>query len=471
VAEPGSAHDDARDSGDTCLPPAGGAHEAAPIPLSPAPAKRRFQFRLRTLLLAFAAVAVVLALARLLGSLTDALMAGVTVMIAIGLLQQTRDLWRARSQLAQSERSLIWGWRYSIGWRLGVISSIIVFWLIESLQAYEPFSFQAIAANTDSYYTEDRFRYGWFYLALIAALCSAPWVRWRRPDTISRRLLDYLGVAAAIYIAFFVLRDATVVESLVHIAIRGIQNAQPYKFAGRIISDIDVMEYNRNLNLLAYRSYAMIGVSLACIGLLRLRTRSVLLRTVMISLVLAGIAVCGTYAYWVHTAGFRAISPVMAQHWTVAPWPCWLFAGLLVAFFAANAAYRLQYRVPDESRQSIIVWHRGPRVYLNESRILMMALIAILVWDFVYMEPVNQFSFDLLVYALQMPQNSYLPLAILWLSVHGLFARRNIPDLDRRMTPVPLSPVDFVITTILVAAITVGLVEAVTWSSFSLWLI
>jgi hypothetical protein len=39
------------------------------------------------------------------------------------------------------------------------------------------------------------------------------------------------------------------------------------------------------------------------------------------------------------------------------------------------------------------------------------------------------------------------------------------------MTPVPVAPVDFVITTILVAAVTVGLVEAVTWSSFTLWLI
>jgi hypothetical protein len=196
---------------------------------------------------------------------------------------------------------------------------------------------------------------------------------------------------------------------------------------------------------------------------------------VFTALALVGLIVIGTYSYWVRTAGFRGVSPVMAENWTPAPWICWLSAAVLVLLFAASAAYRLHYRTPDETRQPIIVWHRGRRAYLNESRILMIAISATLLIVFVIAPLISGLldssNWQIALSALQMPQLTYLLLAILWLSLHGALARRNIPDLDRRMTPVPLVPVDFVITTILVAAITVGLVEAVTWSSFTLWLI
>jgi hypothetical protein len=434
--------------------------------------KRRFQFRLRTLMIAVTVIAVVLGLARLWGSLTDFLLGLVSVLLAIGLVQQARDLWRARSQLTECERSLIWGWRYAIGWRLIIALSICAYWIIRTLLKADLVTFEPAENASNRLDSAVTYRHASFFLTLIICLTAAPWVTWRRRGTAVSRVLNLLGVAAAIYIGSVVLRDITIHVTLVHIAIRGIQNAQPYKFAGQIISDIDVAAYDRSLHQLAYWSFGMIGVSLASIWLVRLRTRSVLLRTLIVTLLLAGIAASARYAVWVHGEGLHGVSPILAQSQIPAPWAYWFFAGLLVLLFAASAAFRICYRTPDESRQPIIVWHRGSRAYLHENRIVLISLAVVLFWGFIDAASYGGLlNIEIWASFLMWPHHTYLPIAALWLAVHGSFARRNIPDLDRRMTPVPVTPVDFVITTILVAAVTVGLVEAVTWSSFTLWLI
>ena len=76
----------------------------------------------------------------------------------------------------------------------------------------------------------------------------------------------------------------------------------------------------------------------------------------------------------------------------------------------------------------------------------------------------------LYLFAFFQSPDTYMSFAILWLSLRGTFARRRIGDRDRWMTPVAMSPRDMVITSVVIAAITVGLVESVAWSSFVLWL-
>lgn len=101
-----------------------------------------------------------------------------------------------------------------------------------------------------------------------------------------------------------------------------------------------------------------------------------------------------------------------------------------LALFSAGGTFRFLYHDPGESQQRIIVWHRGPGAYLNESRITLIALSI----GFI------RFAFGLHIEAALYPEYTFLPLAALTLSIRGSLARRKIADIDRRMTPVALSP-------------------------------
>jgi len=435
-----------------------------------------FQIRLGTLFLGVAGIAFGLAFGRESG-FQVAFFAASNAWIALGLLQQSRDLWEARSQLTTCDRPVVWGWRYAVAWRIVIATTIGGYWLINSLETSEIIRFVSLPDDFSG--AESLSREGLFYLALVMGLSSAPWVRGWRPQAVFAVLLDVVGWTAGLCLACLALSQATLITVLVHIAISGVESAQPYRFSGQLIYDMDVVGDRQRTHVLAFLSFAMIGLSLINVWLaswLARRKHSATRRALMTVLLLVALAASSGYAFWVHTKGLHGVSPFLADAQVLRPWPCWLFAALLLSLFAAGGAFRLLHHEPDESRQPIIVWHRGPGTYLNESRIMLITLSVSLISVFMDFEsPQELLSFDawsdMAEIVLSVPQYTYLPVALLWLSISGFFARRKIADIDRRMTPVALSPLDFIISWVILAGITVGLVEAAAWSSFTVWLL
>ncbi len=92
---------------------------------------RVFQFRLGPLFVAVAGIALGLAIGEQSRTWLDGMIAGASFLVAWGLLLQSRDLWRARGQLATGERPLIYGWRFAILWRQ--IIALIIFWELDRL--------------------------------------------------------------------------------------------------------------------------------------------------------------------------------------------------------------------------------------------------------------------------------------------------------------------------------------------------
>jgi hypothetical protein len=434
-----------------------------------------FQIRLGTLLLGVAGIAFGLAFGQ--GSAFGVAHAASNAWIALGLLQQSRDLWEARSQLTTCDPQVVWGWRYAVAWRIVIATTIGGYWLIDALETSGTIQFVSLP---DDYSTAEFLsRQGLIFLALIIALSSAPWVRWSRPQARFAALLDVLGWTSGPCLACLALCQATLIPVLVHIAISGVESAQPYRFAGQLIYDVDVVGGRHRTHVLAFLSFAVIGLLLISVWLASWLARgkhSALRRWLMTILLLVTLAVSGSYALWVHKIGLHGVSPLLADAQVLRPWPCWLFAALLLSLFAAAGAFRLLYHEADESLQPIIVWHRGPGAYLNESRIMLIALSVSLIGMFNQFEsPKEWLSLDAWIYlagiALQSPDYCYLPFALFWLSICGYFTRRKIADIDRRMTPVALSPPDFILSWVVLGGIVIGLVEAATWLSFTWWLL
>ena len=128
------------------------------------------QFRLGTLLLGVAGLAFGLAFGRESGF--RVVFAASSAWIALGLLQQSRDLWEARSQLTTCDRPVVWGWRYAVAWRIVIATTIGGYWIIDSLEASELIRF--VSATDDIQGTEALSRGGLIYLALVMGLSSTP---------------------------------------------------------------------------------------------------------------------------------------------------------------------------------------------------------------------------------------------------------------------------------------------------------
>jgi len=409
-----------------------------------------------------------------------------SIWIAIGLLQQAKDVWVAGHRRS-TDASVVWYWRYMIAWRVVIALLICGHWLLDRAENAELVRFVVEGGSYDLRNSVWPYRSGLFGLCLVIALSSAPWMQCRpRRHSFQEGLLDLLGAVAGSALAVTVFSCLPLIEVLVHIAIRGTELVQPYIISGHVIYDMDVGGDARRLRCFTAFSLGALALSVLNAGLVWRLARGVrapLRRSGLAALLMMGLAGCGSFAYWVHHAGLYGISPFLAESQVIRPWFCWMFAAVLLAVFGAGAAHRLCYQEPKPSQPPVLVWHRGPGRYLNEDRLTLLVLSFAVALTFV--DPLS-WSWGSI---LQRPQDLLrdivedlyqvagrdaevlLYLAVLCLCLHGCLARKRFVGVEQKMTPVPTSPLAFVGVWAASVATTIGFVEAVTWSSFALWLV
>jgi hypothetical protein len=154
-----------------------GGNVKGPSELSRQLQGKRWQYSLQGVGIVFVGLALVLAIARTdRGTWFDGVIYLAALAVAVGLLQQGRDIRRALHTSHGMPAPVLLGWRFAVLWRIAVALILIGCWLVEYLIDVQVVDWEP-EGDYDRLYFPGSYvnRFGVLLIWLVVALCSTPW--------------------------------------------------------------------------------------------------------------------------------------------------------------------------------------------------------------------------------------------------------------------------------------------------------
>lgn len=344
--------------------------------------------------------------------------------LAVGLAEQTVDLWPFRDRL---------GW-WPVIWRVGILATFSC----------------SLAAEFINYEPDWSGPHAWTETAAILTLMST------KPRRLGRsQLIELLGWVASGTLLVLYFADLALVEALVQIVIVGIAAAQPIAFSGPSFLDIQPREYFPRVYQLWIVSWCGYGCSIAAmLSVGRFRSQRVFVLIWAISFVL----MIG-YLLWFHFVGYPAAAPqlheaMFASHWSeyvARGWP------LVIACAAIGAVW--------SSTPSSLQWRRGSVTYMHEHRLVFAAFAAWGGWQlYNWTKSLDWEELPLLARYIPTSEFFLASIAFILMGIWGALGRRSPP------ASATISPVHFVRVFMTSFAAITTMTHALHACSFTYWL-
>jgi hypothetical protein len=391
--------------------------------------------------------------------------------VVVGLLGQARDIGRAVRQQPGLPVAARTGWRLAARWRIAAVVLMVLYWCFDC----------AVYVSSSIPESDLRFLLGYFgiyrsallYLLLIIGLTTTPrcvLLEARRTSTVFE-LLGWAAVLVWFCIAFFM---SGLLAALVHMALNGIENAQPYRASVHVIHEVHLLELHEGLVMLSVAAGSALLLVLGATLCLVLGTRPNS-RPGDRRWLLGAHAVCLATAtllvIWIRVCGLAQASPYLAAFPFAELSPYLLtLAALLTILVSGCMAQRLS-TAPSELK---LRWRRMS--YPHEGRLICLlcvcSVLAERVWSpHGYMLGSTWFESRVrwLVEFVEEP-TSYLGVCLTVVAVIGLIGQRRERGEEalcqtREVRWLPFAGCWFTSAlTLLVAA------ESLLWTSFVFWL-
>jgi hypothetical protein len=389
----------------------------------------------------------------------------------LGLASQVFDLHLALRRTPNLSADLRTGGRFAIAWRLIAIALLVGYCTLEALRRQGLLTLPEVEGPIIA--VGEALRNLLFYLALIMVLSSIPW-RAPRPRRVAEfyRALKIAGWLPAAALCLSVWTAWPQITFLVHLAISGIENAFPLRYANPDV-DLDLLARSRRFAVHSCAAAALVPLNMWLTR--RLSQAWSLTGRVpwtMIACLAMTLGTAAGYLFWLRTIGLPQFSPRFAENPTSAPWSIWLTAGLLLVLASGAASYRLVGLASGTAPTAMLHWRRAPRRYYHE-RGWTAFVLAIALAAKVFATLRSAWLFDLggaLQFFFTWPEN-YIILAAFWLALCGAF-RSLCPRCES--TAAGQAPLAFGrFAGVWLASLITFLIAAplIAWLSFSYWLL
>jgi len=443
--------------------------------------RSEYRFSLRGLFVFVFGCAVGLSIANLDAWWGHGVLASVATWCVLGLFHEIRDLWRARKRTAWEHAEQLWGWRTAVSWRLGIVGVFALLFIIQYLDAFgwlEPDD-DLWLQQTGAYLREPT-----LVLCILILICRPshyPSVLAKWP--LASRAYSVLGWTALGLMCLWICIDQTMIPFLVHTAIRGIRAAMPLHFVDGTPNPEAYINIRPAVDRLWWNSVFVVGVVpvnviLAC-QLARQWKRGSL-RRVLVSLGLCvGLGVTAAHVVWIYAGVCPHISPELAANSARWHWDRWLFAAIIVVIFMTACTLRLlsfdDSRKPvfsEEWKQNEWRYHHQHRLVLGFVCVMCFVLLIMRLVDW-HSLPVTPFQEILYSFGFLFTSDAtgVLLLAILLVSLRGLFRKRNARTGQLETGPFTLSPWHFAAVWLATLVTIATGVTTFYWLGFSVWLV
>lgn len=441
--------------------------------------RSEYRFSLRGLFVFVFGCAIGLSIANLDGpTWGDGVLATVATWCLLGFFHEIRDLWHARNRKTLDHAEQIWGWRMAVSWRLGIVGVFALLFIIQYLDAF------GWLKPDDDLWLGAYLREPTLVLCILILIYRPS----HYPSVLSKwplasRAYCILGWTALGLMGLWICIHQTMIPFLVHTAIRGIRAAMPLHFVDGTPNPEAYINIRPAVDRLWWNSLFVAGVVpvnviLAC-QLARQWNRGNL-RRVLVSLGLCvGLGVTAAHVVWIYAVAFPHISPELAANPARGHWDRWLFAAILVVIFTTVCAIRLLSF--DDNGKPVFTeeWKRNEWRYHHQHRFvlgflcvmcLILSIMRLVDWHPV---PLNSFQgiLDSLVFLFTSDPAGTLLLAILLVSLRGLFRKRNARTGQLETGPLVLSPWQFTAVWLVTLLTIATSVTTLYWFGFSVWLV
>ncbi|MEN6449967.1 MAG: hypothetical protein ABFC96_05720 [Thermoguttaceae bacterium] len=258
------------------------------------------------------------------------LSAAISFWIVLGLLGETRALWRTYRQSANLPREERWGWRMAIASRLVICGLIVEYFLSQVLIAT---GVVALGKTGSPYLSPWDVCDAVLLTALIAAVFRP---RRATPQRgVLTRAIELLWGIAGVTLFLFLLFDSLLIQVLIHLTVYGIEMAQPLKYSMEYVNCGNPAHISRCCRVAAVGVVALVA---ACVSLrlLALRWRGGRWQRVCLGVPLAAtlavIVIVSRYVF----IEVPKLAPIMTAN-IPSPSPPLLAAAVVLTLFLAGA--------------------------------------------------------------------------------------------------------------------------------------
>lgn len=440
--------------------------------------KGRFRFSILHLAYAIALIAFALAASRDEEYAFSALLRSTCVGILIfGLASQSLDLWKARSQWNSAT------WEERNGWRLAIIVRCLVIGglLYSSFATVEMWLYSRDPDDSEFNLRVEAVSNAFEPMMLICGFSFAPWC-WGRASATWKRVVDgviaLLALSALLAVTWY---GASFMTSMIHVAIHGASLAEPIHLD--TISPARTPDLIQFTHVASMRAGLALGLGIAAAFALYARSRVAKLWMQIPLWALAAISVAASMSQilWLKQVAFPRISPLLAEGVAkMEPRLEGTIAGACLFIGALAILWMEIGRSPLSSRR----W-RPEGWYLHETRFFYELLVFSIVVENVevFHQVMGIFSeigsllggnfSGLFVSVMGVISGFFyepLQMAILLLSLGGLFQRRKTTPSELDQTPAPASPLALILGTPIVALCAYLIAESMLWSNFFYWI-
>jgi hypothetical protein len=404
------------------------------------------------------------------------------VWICIGFFYQARDLWNLQMTPGTLDIQQRHGRNFEIFWRLCILA-IIVFYTILAVLLDRHAIKLARLEEVMFFDPADALREGIFVVLLLAVVGGIPSARRETKWTPLLAFFYAIAFLAAIALCLPWWMDATSIQFLVHIATVGIDTCQPGKYAA-----IDHKHYPANTRF--FYEWSMISSAIVVANgffLCRLAnqwSRGTFRRWLWGGLLIAGIAVVGTYVVWIEVFGLKQISPFFAEVRSLHSVRTWFSAIALLMILATAWTYKMTADWQISPEIASPAWRRNSEKYFHEGRLFLFVLATTLFLIFAYtcyqayqiycqqspfwVPPGSVFPCLGFVANIAVCPTYHFWFALFALTIAKLFSRRN--NFQPPQAEIPrLNLAKFAVIWLAAAAFAVTGGAALAWMSFALW--
>jgi len=414
----------------------------------------------------------------------DHLLAILGVLFVVGLFHQAWSLRHSHRNYAFRTREALWGWRFAVVWRFALGALLLGTIAIPYLEAYELIS---LPESDDTFYMIEPgrgTRQALLRLGLLVAVAGAAMWKKRPEATIrSKAIVRVLLCISTVLLCVIMCVDNATVPALVHIAIEGIEAAQPLvMFGGTRCPDATTEQIAATAVFTKWATISTILIPFNLLFAYALASqwqKGWTRRTTLLSLLVVGAAIPATFAVWAQCEGFASVSPKLAAHIQYEPVHRWYFAGVLLAFLAVVTASRLVFITSERSPASDLVWQRSPADYHQRPVCLVVLILTCSVsviraatggWDFAMF-----WTFDPATIIDELEEMFYalilwypLDIALLITGVSCLRLARRQRDEDKLDGPFAMNPAPLAILIPAIFVILASGIPTFYWFAFAL---